>query len=397
MTELIDAPTAAARLGIGRATLYAYVSRGLLHAEPDPDDPRKSRYRRDEVEALIQRKSRGRKPERIARDALVYGLPVLDSAIAQIEAGRLYYRGNDAVLWARKATLEDTARLLWDCGDADPFAAETLPASPLWSDLLPRLGDLAAIERCAAWLALAQKSALATWARRSATLWLDAAVLVRELAAAALGVAASADPIHEVLGRAWGLGAADADRLRQALVLAADHELNASTFTVRCIAATGASLPASLLGGLAALSGPLHGGMSARCEVLFEEIDRAGDPTPVIVQRLQRGDPVPGFGHPLYPDDDPRGRAMAELLPSGDRHHAILAKLEELIGHAPTIDFSLVALARALRLPRGAPFTIFAIGRSTGWIAHALEQRTQPGLIRPRARYVGPPPKLLPD
>jgi citrate synthase len=190
------------------------------------------------------------------------------------------------------------------------------------------------------------------------------------------------------------LSTADTDRLRQALVLAADHELNASTFTVRCIAATGASLPACLLGGLAALSGPLHGGMSARCEVMFDEIERAGDPGPVVAQRLQRGDPIAGFGHPLYPDGDPRGRALADLLPAGDRHQTILTTLVALIGHAPTIDFSLVALARALRLPHGAPFTIFAIGRSVGWIAHALEQRTQPGLIRPRARYVGVRPIL---
>jgi len=394
MADLIDAAAATGLLGIGRQTLYAYVSRGLIHAEPDPVDPRRSLYRQDEIQALVQRKARGRKPERVARAALDWGLPVLDSAITQIQGGRLYYRGTDAVHWSRAATLEETARLLWDCGAADPFDAAPPVLPGLWAELLPRLGGFSAIERCTALLALGEPAALATWARRAAPLWLDGGRLMREMAAAAAGVMPSVLPVHEVLARAWGVDDEAAERIRTALVLCADHELNASTFTVRCIASTGASLPAALVGGLAACSGPLHGGMTARCEALFDEIDRAGDPVPVIAARLQRGDPIAGFSHPLYPDGDPRGRALVALLAEGDRHCAILAAAERLIGHAPNLDFGLAALTRSLGLPRGAAFTLFAIGRSAGWIAHALEQRMQPGLIRPRARYVGPPPAL---
>jgi citrate synthase len=391
MADLIDAATATRLLGIGRQTLYAYVSRGLIHAEPDPTDPRRSLYRQDEIQGLVQRKARGRKPERVARAALDWGLPVLDSAITQIAGGRPYYRGVDVVEYARTAGLEQTARLLWDCGAADPFDAAPPELPRLWAELLPRLAGFSAIERCTALLALGEPAALATWARRSAPLWLEGGRLMREIAAAAAGVMPSALPIHEVLARAWGVAEA-AEQIRTALVLCADHELNASTFTVRCIASTGASLPAALVGGLAACSGPLHGGMTARCEALLDEIDRAGDAVPVIAARLQRGDPIAGFSHPLYPDGDPRGRALVALLPEGDRHRDILAAAERLIGHAPNLDFGLAALARSLGLPRGAPFTLFAIGRSAGWIAHALEQRTQPGLIRPRARYVGPAP-----
>jgi citrate synthase len=389
---MIDAAAAAEQLGIGRQTLYAYVSRGLLHAEPDPSDPRKSLYRAEEIDALRRRKTAGRKPERVARAALDFGLPVLDSAITRFADGRLYYRGVDAVALSRTATLEQVARLLWDCGGVDPFAAPAPALSGLWAELLPRLAGFTAVERCAALLALAEPAALATWARRSAPLWVDAGKLVREIAAAAVGRMPSGEPAHAVLAQAWGVDALAADRLRAMLVLCADHELNASTFTVRCIASTGASLPAALIGGLAALTGPLHGGMAARCEALFDEIDRIGDPVPVVAARLQRGEGIAGFSHPLYPDGDPRARAIIDLLPQEDRHRPILAKIEQMTGDRPNLDSALTALTRSLGLPAGAPFTLFAVGRSVGWIAHALEQRTQPGLIRPRARYVGPMP-----
>ena len=176
------------------------------------------------------------------------------------------------------------------------------------------------------------------------------------------------------------------------------------------MASTGAGLPASVLAGLAALSGPLHGGMTARVEALLDEIGERHRPRPlndelaeataedglgprqVITARLRRGEALPGFGHPLYPDGDPRGLALISRLPMADPHRAIAAAVDALGGEPPNIDFGLVAVARCLGLPAGAAFTLFAIGRSIGWIAHALEQRTQPGPIRPRARYVGTTP-----
>jgi citrate synthase len=174
--------------------------------------------------------------------------------------------------------------------------------------------------------------------------------------------------------------------VRTALVLLADHELNASTFTVRVVASTGASLASALSAGLGALSGPLHGGQTSLVEAMFEEAERADSAQALVERRLWRGDSLPGFGHPLYPDGDPRAAALLAVLPPDPLRTGLLAALERL-GKRPNVDFATVSLRRALGLPAGAALTLFAVGRTAGWIAHALEQRADGKLIRPRARY----------
>jgi citrate synthase len=194
------------------------------------------------------------------------------------------------------------------------------------------------------------------------------------------------------MARAWGLGPKPAEILRAALILSADHELNASAFAVRVVASTGASLAACLMGGLAAFSGPLHGGTTSLVEVLFDEAERRGDAASVVEERLRRGDMLPGFGHRLYPKGDPRASVLLKLLPADRTCGALIAAMEEIDGRHPNVDFALVAMRRALALPAGAALSIFAVARSAGWIAHALEQQQEGKLIRPRARYVGPLP-----
>ena len=391
MADLIGAGEAVALLGVGRATLYAYVSRGQIRAEPDPSDPRRRLYRRVDIDTLRQRKARGRRPEKVAEATLDWGLPVLDSGVSLIADSRLFYRGRDALGLAGTATIEATARLLWDCGTADPFEAPAPPMPPTWAPVLPLLSALAPLDRAQALLALVPPT-LPSWRRTAARLWPEAAGLVRLIAAAALGRPPTALPVHQMLAENWGLDNLGADKLRAALVLSADHELNASTFTVRCIASTGASLPAALLGGLAALSGPRHGGMTGRVERLFAELDRDGNPERLIAGRVARGETVPGFGHPLYPAGDPRGSALLALAEPDERTRVLVCTVADLTGQLPTIDVGLVALARQLGLPTGSAEGLFAIGRTAGWLAHALEQAAQNRLIRPRARYVGPEP-----
>jgi citrate synthase len=382
----IDASEASERLGVSRATLYAYVSRGLIRAVADADDPRRSLYSAADIAALADRKGRSRKPESVANATLDFGLPVLTSGITRIADGRLAYRGRDAAEIAASASLEEVACLLWDCGDDDPFADPPPEIDAAWPELSLSLSHLSVFERMAALLPLVRGATRITWQRETRLLWPSGAALVRALAAAATGRLPSSEPVHRQLGAAWGVDAAGMETLRAALVLLADHELNASTFTVRVVASTGASLASALSAGLGALSGPLHGGQTSLVEALFEEAERAGDAAALVDRRLWRGDRLPGFDHPLYPDGDPRATALLARLPPDPLRADLLAALDRL-GKRPNVDFATVSMRRALGLPPGSALALFAVGRSVGWIAHALEQRATGKLIRPRARY----------
>jgi citrate synthase len=381
MADWIDAEQAMATLGVRAQTLYAYVSRGRVAAATHPDDPRRSLYRASDVAALAARKARGRRAAAdVAAEAIAWGEPVLPSAITTIIDGRLYYRGQDATDLARMHSLEQVARLLRG-GHGAPLKG---PESRK-----PKKGDT---PRARLFSTLAARAGVDPPARGRAPLALamEAAGLL-EAAADAVAGAIGDGPIHRRLAEAWKLDAQGSDLVRRALVLLADHELNASTFAVRVAASTGASLAAASLAGLAALSGPLHGGMAARVEMFVEEGQRHGAAR-AVAGRLEQGAATPGFGHPLYPDGDPRAAALLAAFTVPPVLDALRHETEAATGLAPNIDFALVAMTHALALPADAPFSLFAVGRMAGWQAHAIEQLRTGQLIRPRARYVGERP-----
>jgi citrate synthase len=153
-----------------------------------------------------------------------------------------------------------------------------------------------------------------------------------------------------------------------------------------------------VIAGLAALEGVKHGGTTARIDALWDELRRARNLDAALAERLRRGDSIEGFGHPLYATGDPRAALLLEMLPKGKAAQFardLVAAGQRVLGEAPTIDFALVAVARALRLPAGAALTLFAIGRTIGWIGHAIEQYDRNAIIRPRAKYVGPQPGAI--
>jgi citrate synthase len=380
MAEWIDAEQAMATLGVRAQTLYAYVSRGRVTAAAHPDDPRRSLYRASDVAALAARKVRGRRAADVAAEAIAWGEPVLPSAITTVTDGRLFYRGQDAVDLSRMHSLEQVARLLRG-GHGAPLT------SP--EPRKPKKGDT---PRARLFSTLAVRAGTDPPARGRAPLALamEAAGLL-EAAADAVAGSIGEGPIHHRLARAWGLDASGADLVRRTLVLLADHELNASTFAVRVAASTGASLAAASLAGMAALSGPLHGGMAARVEMFVDEAERRGAAR-AVAERLAQGSAMPGFGHPLYPDGDPRAKALLSCLTVPPILAQLRAESEAATGLAPNIDFALVAMARILPLTTDTPFSLFAVGRMAGWHAHALEQLQTGQLIRPRARYVGMSP-----
>lgn len=373
----LTAGEALAALGVRQQTLYANVSRGRIRAKPDPKDPRRSLYDSKDVERLAGRHGGRRSAAAVAAETIGWGEPVLTSGVSTVAEGRLFYRGRDAVELAESVTLEEVAGLLWEVEKVrlDTLATAVGSTSPFQGALT----------------LLSQRAALdpPSYGRARAVLAEEAADLVGAIASAMLGSKAAAPtPLHRRMAQAWRARRAE-DVIRRALILLADHELNASTFATRVAVSTGASLSAGLLAGLATLSGPLHGGAVASARALIATAGRA-DPAAAARAWLAQGRPLPAFGHPLYPNGDPRAAALLACFAPRQIFAETRAAVEALTGEAPNVDFALAALADAFDLPEAAPFTLFAIARSVGWIAHAIEQATSGALIRPRARYVGP-------
>ena len=402
-TDLLSARETCQILGISQATLYAYVSRGLLESRPGPDH-RSRLYPRHDVERLAQRKQAGRGAARGAAQSLDRGLPVLETQISLIRPDGPYYRGRSAVQAARDgATLEDVARLLWDCGEHDPFALEIDPHWPATVASIatdPRLPPLERAMSAIPLLALEVRHSFNSAPRVRHEI---AATLLRHNAALLVGQAPFAGPVHGLLANAWRPGDEGfAELVRAALVVCADHELNVSAFAARVIASTGAHLHGTVCGGLAALSGPRHGGATARAHALIADAREAASAREFIATRWQRGDDLPGFGHALYPHGDPRAAEILARLrelhggtPAMQSLEAILAAAEDTSGRRPNIDFMLAAICHVHGLPAAPALVMFAAGRLAGWLAHALEQQALGRLIRPRASYTGVAPAEL--
>lgn len=388
----LTAGRAAEELGVSLATLYAYVSRGMIRSEATGG--RSRRYRAEDVRRLKERKERRRDPDRVVEDALHWGTPVMESAITLITDDGLFYRGRDAVALASGSTIEEVAALIWtgDRSRGDRLFTSEPPELPA------RIGAMLGsgpppIEAFQVLLSLAGAEDPAAYDLRPAAVARTGARILRLMANVAAGEEARG--IAETLGRGWKPGDPGTRALLQsALVLCADHELPVSTFVARCVASSEATPYAAVVAGLSAMGGAKHGGQVELVETFLREAETVGDARAVISGRLRRGERIPGFGHSLYPRGDPRGaellrRTSAAYPDSSAGALSVAGAVFELIGERPTVDFGLVTLARALGLPPGAAVTLFALGRTVGWIGHAIEQYEGGSLIRPRARYVG--------
>lgn len=390
----LSARAAAERLGVSRATLYAYVSRGAIRSRAVPGS-RAREYAREDVERLAAQTRGRRDPLAVARGALgIEGLPVVSSALTLIDGGRLYYRGQDAVELSREAPFEQVAALLWGGPCLVPAAARRPNA-----DARRGLARLDFPHAALSFLATAAGSDPGAGLLAPDVVRACGARIIAELTALACGFAevAAGGRVASRLASSFERGGARLARtLDAALILCADHELNASAFAARVIAGARATPYMAVSGALAALSGSRHGGITAAIQALFESSESADE---LVARRLAHREPLDGFGHPLYPDGDPRAQRLLELCPAGaERRRA--ARLVDAVEHAaaqrPNLDFGLVALCRSLGLPPAAPFVLFAIGRTAGWIAHTLEQYATGEMIRPRARYDGLPPPNTP-
>ncbi len=397
MNNDLSASEAARILGVSLATLYAYVSRGLL-TPTSTQGARRKHYPHEAVLRLAARKADAKRGGHMAAAAMNWGVPVLETCISRIDDGQLHYRGHNALALAADATLEKAACVLWNDTERDYFS---VPCAPVPARLRDRARALTQgmepLERAMALLPVLARVVPQVGIDDAAGMVESGPTLMRCLAAILLEAEACSLPLHEQVARAWGTDAAQSELIRATLVLLADHELNTSTFAVRCVASAGAGLTSALCAGLAALSGPKHGGGSDAARPILEAALRAPVPADFIASYYSAGDySLEGYGHPLYPAGDPRAAYLLERLahtssaaPRTQAILAICAQTSAILGTPPNADLALAAMELAFGWPTSAGIILFALARSAGWIAHAAEQAGHDALIRPRARYVG--------
>ena len=434
MTEFLTAAQAAQRLGVKPATLYAYVSRGVLSRDKAADG-RGSLFDSEEVERLARR---GR-PRRPAGAADI----TVESAITEITGDRLRYRGHDVTRLAITRSFEDVAELLWPASSRPPVRAgvpshETQDPCPRWSsrprgpDGPPSPATPPGGRRLPPWrragragrVARRDTAAGAVPGHRAGMAATDPLRLHLDppavLAAGRSIIAGMVDclpapagtpadqpgpaPDPPIAERLW-LRLCDQRpspallrALSVALVLLADHELAASTLAARVAASVRADPYAVVATGMGAMSGALHGGASLGAEAMLAAASRPADVPRVIGELLRRGEKVPGFGHVVYRGGDPRAVALLDLVrraapKSGELAvaEAVLTEMRQKSLPAPNIDFALATLTLVAGMVRGAGEAVFAVARTAGWIAHALEAYAGDKPLRPRAVYTGRP------
>lgn len=392
----MSAAEAAEALGVSRATLYSYVSRGLIRSEPVAHNARRRRYRGEDVQRLVRRKAQRRQPSLAAEQALHLGAPVLTSSLTLIDGQRLFYRGEDALQLSQSREVEEVAWFMW----TGAWGKLQFDRKLLHEPCAAGSGtDMTMLERFQCVLPHLEAQDMAAFDLRPSTVRSRGARILAELTAIASG-GGLADGLVNTLVNGWKIADESAARLLSAaLILCADHELNVSSFTARCVASAGSTPYQVVLAGLAALQGTKHGGYTSRVAALLDEVQEPQRARQVLRDRLRRGEAVPGFGHPLYSDGDPRARLLLDLIeeltpqaPSTTLARSVAREVRQLADLGPNVDFALVTLSRVFDLPRDGALILFALGRTVGWIAHALEQYELGQMIRPRARYNGPLP-----
>ena len=396
----MTAQQAAEALNVSIATIYAYVSRGLIRSEPGGTSSRARLYLTEDVQRLLDQKAYRHDPAKAANNALRWGMPILESALTLITETGLYYRGQDVQRLATTCTLEQVAALLWsgEMADAPDIFAASPPVQAYLHALQQLDRDLSMLQKLQIALALASADDLTAYDFGNAAH--VGARMLKVLAAVLVGIAETEAPVVTILQRGWQQeGSQVAALLNAALILCADHELNSSTFTARVVASTEAHLYLVVTAGLAALQGFKHGGNTLLVEKLLREVGTPGAARRVIGEHLRRGEYIPGFGHRLYPYGDPRSTLLLQLtaqafpdVPTMELAKTMAEVVLEVTGKRPNVDFALVVLAQVLNLPPESALALFALGRTVGWIAHAIEQYQREELLRPRAHYVGPRP-----
>ena len=403
MSRTYTADQAVKRLGIAKQSLYAYVSRGKIRAVSASG--RRKQYSAEDVDALWRAQRERHHPERAAASALDWhGHPVLPTSLSAIERGELCYRGRSigALLDDPEASLEAIAALLWE-GDERAAVSFPLSAPPLVERALssPAFSELGGLKRAQIALCVAEHEDLGAQrldgasVRRSGSKLVGLMLRAVETSAPCARPAPS-DQASAAKRFALALGQpSQAALCATAMALCAEHGLNASTFAARVAASTRASPYGAAQAGLAALMGQRHVGTTLRIDAWMSEVLSAPSLKQGLSARLRRGESWPGLGHALYPEGDPRAALLLKASRDAiaprelEPYEALLEALQEHLPDLgrPSIDLMLVVMMRAMGRGAEDALALFAVARSVGWVAHALEEYARDAIIRPRASY----------
>lgn len=391
LEKFISAKEATKLLGITSASLYSYVSRNKIRSIKDPSNKKSHLYNYEDIVKLLEKK-KTEGAETIAQQTLLWGLPVLESSITLIKNNMLYYRGIPITSLVNISSFEQVASLIWT-GDLNQCSELFLniESSSKIGQISNSLNDIQGF------LLGIEKNDLQSLVSDNMTI-LGSKILLTIITA--ITQSKIPEPIAIKLSKFYCPNEKHASELiNTALILIADHELNASSFTARVVASTGANLYQVLIAALSALSGYKHGSSALKLEIMVKELTENLAIEKNLRKRLSRGETIVGFGHTLYPEGDIRAKILFQQI---EKYYnetkqyqllkAIMKKCSEITGKEPNIDFALFTLATVLN--QGSEFAIFlfALGRIAGWIGQAIEEYQENRLIRPRAKYIGPNP-----
>jgi citrate synthase len=389
----MTADEAAAALGVSVTTVYAYVSRGLIRSQRVTGSKSRN-YWRDDV-AKVARGGRDEPPLPPLQRNLVES-----TSITLITEQGHFYRGRPALELARTESLESIAALLWQAPEAEIFTGD-LPRVPKGPKA--ELGDdLDPLQRAIAMLFNVEQANPRAYDLTPAGYRRSGADVLRCVAAACLGsVTPSAAPFHVFAVDTLGAPQRYLDVIRHFAVLAADHELDPTTYTVRAAANTGVTPYAAAIAGLVSSSGRrLTFGQSSSVARLLDEIETAADPRDPVVRRIREGEPLPGFQSKNYPKGDPRAKSLLDVLRgvAGDdadlrRFDLAVVAVHEATGLFPDFVLPAQLLARKVDL-RHNQSALLRSARVVGWVAHAMEQFHERDLVRPHAAYAGELPAI---
>ena len=371
----ITTSEAAQRLGVKRATLYAYVSRGLLHSERRPGQ-QESLFDRTEIDGLASttRASGAAQP-------LLRFRSVATSVSSQLD-GDLLYRGVPLADVVDGLSFDDAAALVLG-STSIPIGSRRDPGTQL-SGILPSLPLERRLPVALQLLAAADPLAVDTdpdRTRQAVVATIRQTLAAFDPAAAGIGRPADLPSLLVAALRRAPATRTDGELMRVLLTTLLDHGLTASTIGARVAASTRAGIHDCLCAGFAVMSGPLHGAAPIAARALLDDPRRAPE---AAAAALRAHSGVPGFGHFLYPEGDPRAELVLTALWRRRGTARLRRRVEELSeavaahsGLRPNIDLASAAVMRALNLPATAGEVVFQVARSYGITAHVLEEYTE--------------------